>query len=72
MIMTLVSNFNSLIDSYHVDSGLSVNGQIIKDIGKCKKQTAKIYEPCFDNCIKPLVCLNEIGYKFFCFQILWI
>lgn len=56
----LVSNFNSLIDSYHVDSGLSVNGQIIKDIGKCKKQTSKIYESCFDDCIKPLVCLNEM------------
>ena len=38
---------------------MSVNKQIIKDIGRCKKQQAHIYESCSDNCVKPLVCLAE-------------
>ena len=56
---TLVSSFNSGVENFHVTSGLSVNKQIIKDIGRCKKQQAHIYESCSDNCVKPLVCLAE-------------
>ena len=56
---TLVDGFNSSIENFHVTSGLSVNKQIIKDIGRCKKQQAHIYESCSDNCVKPLVCLAE-------------
>ena len=64
----LVLEFNSLIKSYHVDSGLSVNGQIIKDIGKCKKQVTNLYEPCSDNCKKPLICLTEADVNFNVFR----
>lgn len=56
---SLISNFGSLIDSYHVVGGVSIGGQLIKDIGRCKKQEKSKFETCNDNCIKPYFCLEE-------------
>ena len=55
----LISNFGSLIDNYHVIDGVSIAGQFIKDIGKCKKQEKSKFETCEDDCIKPYFCLKE-------------
>lgn len=56
----LVNSFTSLPNRYHTSSdGSSINGQIIKDIGRCRKQEKNIYESCNNNCIKPYICFSE-------------